>query len=330
MSPGVSDGVTLFTAPKPFAGHIGVIQRNALRSWAALGPRVEIIVVGDDEGAGEAADEVGARHLSAVARNQVGTPLLNAIFERAAEAARFDRMGYLNADVMLTGDFLPAIDRVAEAFAVYLVVGQRWDLAVDDLIDVDGGGLRELRARLEHEGRRHPPAGSDYFVFPRHGFPALPPFAVGRAGWDNWMIYAARHAGWPVVDASEAITVIHQDHDYAHLPGGQIHYRLPESKRNVALAGGLETIFTLRDATWRLTCDDLHKAGIRRPGLARWLEAGLISRWGSGRGAKLIRLGFHPLQTLKYLGARLMGNSAPASRKKSATHTADSTSERPK
>ncbi len=330
MIPTWTDGVTLFTAPKPFEGHIGLIQRNALNSWAALGPRVEILLFGDEDGAAAAAEDVGARHLTGLARNEHGTPLLDDIFERAADAARFERMAFLNADVMLIDDFLPAVDRVAEALATYLIVGQRWDLAVDEPIDFAGGGLPALRARLERDARRHPPAGSDYFVFPRRRLPALPPFAVGRAGWDNWMIYAARHAGLPVVDASEAITAIHQDHDYAHLPGGQTHYRLPESERNVALGGGRETIFTLRDATWRLTCENLHKTGVARAGVSRWLEAGLISRWGSGRLAQLTRLSFHPLETLKYIRARSMGGTAPVEGKDQALHAPNSAPERAK
>jgi len=330
MSPSMSEGVTLFTAPKPFVGHIGVIQRNALRSWAALGPRVEILVLGDEEGAEAASDEVGAGHLGGLARNEHGTPLLNDIFARAAEAARFDRMAYLNADIVLIDDFLPAVDRVAAAFPSYLMVGQRWDLAVEELIDVESGGLQDLRTQLVRQGRRHPPAGSDYFVYSRHRFPRLPAFAVGRAGWDNWMIYAARHAGLPVVDASEAITVIHQDHDYAHLPGGQIHYRLPESEHNVELGGGRETIFTLRDATWRLTSENLHKLGIAQSGVFRGLEAALISRWGSGRLARLTRLSFHPIETLKYVRARLKGDSGSAGRERSSSNTADPATGRPK
>jgi hypothetical protein len=330
MSAPNAGGITLFTAPKPFVGHIGVIQRNALRSWAALGSRVELVVFGDEEGAAAAAAEAGARHLTGLERNPQGTPLLNEIFERAAEAASFDRLAYLNADVMLLDDFLPAADRVAQAFSRYLIVGQRWDLSVDNLVDVSPSSLQAIRVRLDHDGRRHPPAGSDYFVFPRGAFPSLPPFAVGRAGWDNWMIYAARHAGWPVIDASETITIIHQDHDYAHLPGGQAHYRLPESERNVELAGGRETIFTLKDATWRMTSEEFHKVGPVRAGVRRWLEAGLISRWGSGRLARLVRLAFHPMHTLRYLRAHWVGGPAPAFRQEAGPYGPSDASEGPK
>ena len=43
--------ITLFTAPKPFTNpHIALIQRNALRSWQALGTEVEVLLIGQEEG----------------------------------------------------------------------------------------------------------------------------------------------------------------------------------------------------------------------------------------------------------------------------------------
>ena len=42
--------LTLFSTCKPFHGHNGVIQRNALKSWRLLHPDIEIILFGDDEG----------------------------------------------------------------------------------------------------------------------------------------------------------------------------------------------------------------------------------------------------------------------------------------
>ena len=75
--------LTLFTAPKPFTDpHIDTIQRNALRSWLQL-PDVEVLVVGQEPGLAETADELGLKHLPAVARNQWGTPLVSSIFDLA-------------------------------------------------------------------------------------------------------------------------------------------------------------------------------------------------------------------------------------------------------
>ena len=41
---------TFFTTAKPFRGHNGIIQRNALKSWMLLHPDAEVILFGDEEG----------------------------------------------------------------------------------------------------------------------------------------------------------------------------------------------------------------------------------------------------------------------------------------
>jgi FkbM family methyltransferase len=64
--------LTLFTTAKPFRGHSGIIQRNALKSWTRLHPDIDIILFGDDEGATE------VRRLSDVARElNLRHPLLH-------------------------------------------------------------------------------------------------------------------------------------------------------------------------------------------------------------------------------------------------------------
>jgi hypothetical protein len=40
--------LTIFSVPKAFLGHIGVIQRNALVSWMRLGEEVQVILLGND------------------------------------------------------------------------------------------------------------------------------------------------------------------------------------------------------------------------------------------------------------------------------------------
>ncbi len=69
-----------------------VIQRNAIQSWRSLGPGVEIILMGDDEGTQEAAREFGIRTIPDVARNASGTPLISSLFEKAQDHATHERM----------------------------------------------------------------------------------------------------------------------------------------------------------------------------------------------------------------------------------------------
>jgi hypothetical protein len=69
--------LTLFSIPKPFDGHIGVIQRNALESWTRLRPACEIVLFGDEPGVAEVARELSLKHVPDVTRNEFGTPLVN-------------------------------------------------------------------------------------------------------------------------------------------------------------------------------------------------------------------------------------------------------------
>ena len=297
--------LTLFTCPKPFRNHIGIIQANAIHSWLDLGPEVEVILVGDEPGMAEIASATGVRQLSGVELSGEGTPLASSVFRLARANSRHEVLCYLNADIVLLDDFLPAVHKVQEQLMQFLIVGQRWDLRIREAINFETGWQEALRRRTQEGGRRHPPAGSDYFVFRRDLFLEVPPFALGRAGWDNWMIFAGRAAKVPVVDASAMITAIHQDHDYSHLPDGQPHYRLPESLGNIELAGGREMIFRLTDADWRLTQAGLEKKSWRDVGIQRWMESKLVSSFGPGHRARVVRMAFHPLDTMRYLLTRL-------------------------
>lgn len=315
--------LSLFTSPKPFQGHIGVIQRNALRSWSELGPEAEVLLIGDEEGMAEEAARSGARHLPEVERNELGTPLVSSIFAIARKSARHPNLCYVNSDVILLPDLLNAVRQLAGRFERYLLVGRRWDLDVPEPLPKSPGWEQELRERIRTEGELHTPTGSDYFVFPRTMFSALPPFALGRAGWDNWMIYAGRHAHVPVVDGTGAVTAIHQTHDYAHLPGGKPHFRLPESRGNVAMGGGRVSVFTIRDATWRFGPEGLVRRSWREAGLGRSFEAALYAGMGASPAARVTRMMLHPFDTARYYywaarrraGRLLKGRPAPGTRR---------------
>jgi len=246
--------LTIFTIPKPFVGHIGIIQRNAVHSWSCLRPRCEIILCADEPGTEEAAAEFGAKHIADVARNEYGTPLLDSVFEQVEEAASHDLICYVNADIILLSDFARAVHRLAGSKRLFLMVGRRRDVDISERLDFGPGWEERLRAYIAWMGRLYPREGIDYFVFRRGSMGKLPPFAVGRPAWDNWFIYRARKLGIPVVDATRVVTAAHQNHGYDHVPkrrddtwGG------PEGDRNRELAGAPDCIFTLLDATHVMT-----------------------------------------------------------------------------
>ena len=111
-----------------------------------------------------------------------------------------------------------------------------------------------FRNHVLQSGNPTPPEWIDYFIFPRGFYRDLLPFALGRAGFDNWLLWKARSLGAPIIDASEVVTVVHQNHDYSHHPQGRKGVWFgPEAERNLELMGGGHHCFTLADATHRQT-----------------------------------------------------------------------------
>ena len=294
--------ITIFSAPKSFdSGHISIIQRNAIRSWMKLGNGVEVILFGNEPGIKETAETFGIHCIPVESRSSSGAPLINEFFMLVDQHARHNVLCYVNADIILLDDFLPTTRLVTNEFENFLIVGNRYDLQLENELLMQGNWLEDLRRLVREDGKPHPPMGSDYFIYAKGQFADMPSFVLGRAGWDNWMMYKARHMRIPLVDASAAITVIHQAHDYAHLPGGEPHYRHPESMHNIQLAGGYETMFRLRDANWILTPGELRQKRADEWEWPRKIEADLIAGFGTGFAARLTRMLFHPREALAYL-----------------------------
>ena len=263
--------LTIFSTPKPFKGHIGTIQRNAITSWTLLHPRPEVILFGNDEGTAEVAKDIGVLHVSQIARNEFGTPLLNDFFHQAKQQARYQTLCYVNADIVLMDDFPAALERISALPVGYVAVGRRWDLDVQGPLNFESPDWQgELRASARKAGRQRPANWIDYFVFSKEFVDGVLPFAVGRTCWDNWLIWHARSIGLSVVDLSVEVTAVHQNHDYSHHPKGTAGvWDGEESKRNYKLAGGPWHLCTIDDATHLLSPAGLRPNPEQRKQLVR-------------------------------------------------------------
>ena len=260
--------LTLFAIPKNFRGPIATIQRNAIASWTRLAPRPEIILFGGEEGTAEIARELGLRHVPDVARNEFGTPLLGDLFRQAEQHASTPLLGYVNADIVLTDDVVSALDRVRARFSRFMMVGRRWDLDWDEPLDFSQPRWAEsIRANALRANVQRPGNYIDYFIFSRSVCDGLPPLAVGRFSWDNYIVWHARSRGAELVDASRVVVAVHQNHDFSHHPLGMAGIREgPERKRNREMAGGWWHLYTIEDATQILVAD-----GMRSSRLHAWL-----------------------------------------------------------
>jgi hypothetical protein len=275
---------TVFSAPKPFTDpHIAVIQRNAILSWTKL-PDVEVVLLGDEPGLAAAAEELRVKHIANIPRSPSGAPLMDAMFRLARENNPSQLYCIVNTDIILFPDLVETAQRVAAQKEKFVLLGQRWDLDITAAIDFSEGWQNRLRATVHEQGSLHRPAGSDYFLFPNVCYTNIPGFAIGRAGWDNWMIYYARKSGFPAVDATQDVMIIHQSHDYSHLPGGKPHYKHPETDENIRLAGGRPmTRFTVLDTDKRLENGKILPQKMDAARLWRRIEAWPLLALGSTR-----------------------------------------------
>lgn len=251
--------LTFFSTPKPFLGHIDVIQRNALRSWQLVHPDAEILLFGDDPGAAEVCSELGIRHVPNVRRNAHGTKYLAGIYDQAQEIARHDLLCHVNCDILLMNDFREALQKVAAQARPFLMSGRRWDVDIREPLPLtpDWVAVRELAIRTN---RQRPPNWIDYFAFRKGLFlRQIPEFVIGRPGWDNWLLWFARSSGAMVVDASAAVCAIHQNHDYGYHPEGEKGvWEGEEAQQNYRFLEGHKKFRTLENATHVLRTDGLH------------------------------------------------------------------------
>lgn len=244
--------ITLFTTGKPFVGHQAMTQRNALKSWTLVHPDAEVILFGNEAGAAETARELGIRHVAEVERVGEGPKILRSFFDKAQRLARHDIVCYVNCDIVLMGDLAAAAKQVADAEANFLMVGRRWDTDVTEPIRFDDAEWKlRLREQARTQARQQSADWIDYFAF-RKGFylGQLPELVIGRVHWDQWLVWEARKLGAAVVDASQAVMAIHQNHDYGYHPAGKTGVWTDEfSRRNFRLAGGRWHLRNIDDAT---------------------------------------------------------------------------------
>ena len=177
--------LAIFTALKPAEGRAGKIQKRSEENWRDVFWGADIVEV---EG-----PLVPFREMVAAVEHDSDAELLM----------------YVNADVLFDKFQVSGLWRClterhpAELDGEFLLTGQRVDILED--------GSKRL----------HRPSGMDYFVFHRGMFQDVPKVTMGRAHCDSALVAYCLRRNIPVVDASFALRVEHQFHDYNHVAGGK-------------------------------------------------------------------------------------------------------------
>ena len=237
-------GFGIFTSLKPAQDNVGALQKKSLANWDAVFDSEDIIEFkGPLVPFGEMVTAV----------------------ERSIEA---DVLMYANADVLFDRVQIARlrgwlnVGKMAELTRKFLVTGQRVDILSD--------GKKRL----------HRPSGMDYFIFKRGMFRDLPKVFMGRAYCDNALVAYCLRKGIPVIDASYALRVEHQFHDYGHIAGGRSAVWLGEEAMSNKRENNLRDFGpNVLDATHTLLSDGRIVPNIRKRPRCWWLW-NLLTRGG--------------------------------------------------
>jgi len=212
--------MTFITTFKPFKPPFDTIQLNALKSWLRFCPPCEVVVVGAEEGVEEVIGHMpNVTLVPVVKRSAHGAPLFDDFIKKGESVARHELICLVNGDIIIADDILRVVKAVKKRFGnKFLLTTRRYDIIITELINDNlHEKIKSIRDQIitTYSGRK--PKGTDLFVFGKGLFDDIPPFAIGRLVWSRWLIYKGLSLGIPVIDATEVLTVIHQQHSYAHI-----------------------------------------------------------------------------------------------------------------
>ncbi len=270
--------LTIFTTCKPFKGEFDLIQKNAIGSWRKLSSDIEIIIFGDEDGVSEISQEMSIRNVRNISKHN-GLPVLREIFYTAQKIAKNDVLCYTNADIIFVKGLLETIHIVRKFFRVFSIVGIRFNVKIDFKINFNEGWQHTLIEYAKRNGSYHATNKAfDYFIFSKGLFYNLPPFVIGRIGWDNHFFTKLLKKRVPIFDATHSILAVHQEHSYSNAPGGYKEVWFgKEAQYNLKFVRSIDVEHSTDDAQFKVfsTKNDKYKIILANLGIKRYLITSL-------------------------------------------------------
>ena len=227
---------TIFTFPRPFKPPFNIPQLNAINSWKKIHKDIEIYLINDElNTAKEFAIKNKIKCIDGKF-SKYGSPLLKDAIQSINSVARNDIILFINTDIVYVDGIKRTIDVVLNNFDKYFIVGRRVDYDIDYEISFNEEDYKEKLITMYKNGDIHGLSGLDYWMFPKNLFNKIPDFVIGKPGYDNWLLAESKRKSIPVIDASNAIRILHQNHYY---PQKKLDSYKIEYDENIKKAEGL-------------------------------------------------------------------------------------------
>ncbi|MBP80170.1 MAG: hypothetical protein CL926_12980 [Deltaproteobacteria bacterium] len=204
--------IVFLTIPRSFDGEFYIRQMNCLNSIKTQHPASKIIFYSKDKGLCELSEGLGIDVPNTVITNN-GVPLIYTAFLHAIEKHPTAVITFVNSDIILTHN----IDGIAKSATQRF--GENWLVSSErrnvDVPDMENFWDKSVYNRLLQKSENHRKSGMDIFMFTSQLKPTLeklPRLQVGRPGWDSALIAKSRKQNLNVIDASQSLTILHQNH----------------------------------------------------------------------------------------------------------------------
>jgi hypothetical protein len=238
--------ITIFATPKNFEGIFKIIQTNAINSWLNITPKPEIILIGNSKGVKEICKKHKLKHIKNVKTQKNGKPYISSLFEIGKRESKNNIICYINSDIILPKDFVKKIKPVEKKFKKFLIIQRRIDQNINKNLENEFEKIFKKNGKLQLEWY------IDCFCFNKNLFNKIPDFTVGNVGWDNWIFYKAIKNGANIIDTTNDIKIIHQNHPVRGFKSRAEMQRDDGDARNIKLAGGRDYFFGITDAQFLL------------------------------------------------------------------------------
>jgi hypothetical protein len=219
-----------------------------------LYPKPRVILFCEETDSAEVLRGLDVDYVSDVETNAYGTPLVSAMFKQADTLAASNLLAFVSADIILTQRTIEAAQIAAAWSQSFLVVAQRHDVDVRSLLDFDEHWEERWAAGAVARGKLHSSGAIDLFLYPRGQYEHMPPFAIGRTSYDNWLLWNTVASDIPLIDATGFLTLIHQNHDYVHAQKIDV-WDGAEARENRKWVKHWTNFYSIAHATWTLNAD---------------------------------------------------------------------------
>jgi len=206
--------ITFFSIPKNFQGTDKIHQVNAIKSWQSVHPDAQIFLFGNAEIDKKTKESLNIESLIELETNDYGTPLVSDAFSKVSSLSNSKYLCFINSDIIITKKFSKITENLD--FDKFLVAGRRIDIDFDEYLNFNENWKSHIENIARESGKLHMETGSDFYLFKNNLDLKMPEFAIGRATWDNWLIYYCSSKNIPVIDGT-LFQTIHPNHDYSHV-----------------------------------------------------------------------------------------------------------------